>query len=149
MLQVVLFLTFHAVGLSWGIIFPFHYRRFKIHGRIKYIHASTVILGFILPAFPALLQLIDGYTIGIDLHTGCVGRSEALSYYFVTLPLSILSEVTTSVFVILLWKIFKVLLSKPLLWYVYCNVEYSICIASMNTGQKCSVLKLIAGGMRN
>ena len=117
-------MTFHAVGLSWGIIFPFHYRRFKAHGRIKYIHASTVVLGLILPVFPALFHLIDGYSIGTNLHAGCVGRNELISYCFVTLPMSILIAVTTSVFVILLWKIFKVTisLSEPLLCVLLCRV---------------------------
>ncbi len=110
LLLTTLFLTFHAVGLSWGIIFPFHYRRFKAQGRIKYIHASTVVLGLVLPAIPALLHLIHGYTIGIDVHSGCIGRNESIAYFFVTLPVNILAAVTTIVFMILLWKIFKVTL---------------------------------------
>ena len=113
LLKIMLLVTFHAVGLSWGIIFPFHYRRFKTHGRIKYIHASTVVLGLVLPAIPALLHLIHGYTIGIDLHSTCIGRNESITYYFVTFPTSILLAVTTSLFAILLWKIFKVTLSQP------------------------------------
>jgi hypothetical protein len=108
LLLTTLFLTFHAVGLSWGIIFPFHYRRFKAQGRIKYIHASTVVLGLVLPAIPALLHLIHGYTIGIDLRSGCIGRDGSIGYFFVTLPMNILAAVTTTAFMILLWKIFKV-----------------------------------------
>ena len=108
LLQITLFMTFHAIGLSWGIIFPFHYRRFKAHGRIKYVHASTLILGLILPAIPALLHLINGYTIDVDLINSCHGRNEQINYFFETLPLSILIALATSVFVILLWKIFKV-----------------------------------------
>ena len=108
LLQITLFMTFHAIGLSWGIIFPFHYRRFKAHGRIKYVHASTLILGLILPAIPALLHLINGYTIAIDLNSSCRGRNEQINYFFITLPLSILTALATSAFVILLWKIFKV-----------------------------------------
>lgn len=112
-LEITLLVTFHAVGLSWGIIFPFHYRRFKATGRIKYIHASTVVLGLVLPAIPALLHLIHGYTIGIDVHSTCIGRNESITYFFVILPMSILMAVSASAFVILLWKIFKVTLSQP------------------------------------
>ena len=113
LVQITLLVTFHALGLCWGIMFPFHYRRFKAYDRIKYIHASTVVLGLVLPAIPALLHLIDGYTIGLGHRSVCVGRDMSLNYFFVTLPISILVAVTTSVFVILLWKIFKVTVSLP------------------------------------
>ena len=113
LLQIILLMTFHAAGLCWGIIFPFHYRNFKARGRIKYIHATTVVLGLVLPAIPALLHLIDGYTIGIDLLSSCIGRNKNLNYFLQTLPMSILGAVTTSVFAILLWKIFKVTFSLP------------------------------------
>ena len=109
LLHITLLVTFHAVGLSWGIIFPFHYRKFKADGRIKYIHATTIVLGLVLPAIPALLHLIEGYTIGIDLRSSCNGRNKKINYSLIILPISILGAVTASVFAILLWKIFKVI----------------------------------------
>lgn len=67
LIQGSLFITFHVLGLCWGIVFPFHYRRFKVEGRIKYIHITSVILALALPAISALLHLIDGYSIGPGL----------------------------------------------------------------------------------
>ena len=72
LIQGSLFVTFHTLGLCWGIVFPFHYRRFKTEGRIKYIHITSVILALVLPAI-SLLHLINGHSIGPDLIGVCGG----------------------------------------------------------------------------
>lgn len=106
--QVTLLVTFHALGLCWGVAFPFHYRRFKTGGRIKYIHAFSVVLGLVLPAIPALLHLIYGYSIAIGPINVCVVRNIGVSYFTLTLPISVLMAMATSSLVILFWKLFKV-----------------------------------------
>lgn len=108
MAQVTLLVTYHALGLCWGVAFPFHYRRFKTEGRIKYIHAFSVVLGLVLPAIPALLHLIYGYSIAIGPISVCVVRNIGVSYFTLTLPISILMAMATSSLVILFWKLFKV-----------------------------------------
>ena len=109
LIQGSLFVVFHAVGLCWGIVFPFHYRRFKTEGRIKYIHITSVILALVLPAISALLHLIGGYSIGSGLITSvCSGRSIAIAYFTTILPVSVLLSMTTSVLVIMFWKLLKV-----------------------------------------
>ena len=113
LIQGSLFITFHVLGLCWGIVFPFHYRRFKVEGRIKYIHITSVILALAmaLPAISALLHLIDGYSIGPGLiisNSVCGGRSRAITYFTTVLPLSVLSSMTMSVLVIMFWKLLKV-----------------------------------------
>jgi hypothetical protein len=100
--------TFHALGLCWGVTFPFHYRRFKILGRIKYIHALSVVLGLILPAIPALLHLIYGYSFAIGPISACVVQDIGVSYFTLALPISILLAMASSSLVILFWKLFKV-----------------------------------------
>ena len=112
LVQAALWVTFHALGLCWGIVFPFHYRRFKTEGRIKYIHVTTVVLAFVLPAIPALLHLIEGYSIAPGSFGICFGRNKAIVYFTMILPMSILLATTTSVLVILFWKIFKVRLTS-------------------------------------
>ena len=106
--QLSLWVAFHALGLCWGIVFPFHYRRFKIEGRIKYIHASTVVLALVLPAVPALLHLINGYSISPGPIVNCLGRNVSITYFTTILPVSVLLAMATSVLVILFWKILKV-----------------------------------------
>ena len=106
--QLTLWVAFHALGLCWGIVFPFHYRRFKIEGRIKYIHVTTVVFALVFPAILALLNLIDGYSIAPGPIDACTGRNVTITYFTTILPVSVLLAVATSVLVILFWKIFKV-----------------------------------------
>lgn len=106
--QITLLLTFYALGLGWSIIFPFHYRRSKVNGRINYIHASTVALGLVLPAIPALLFVIHAYAINPGPYEFCVPRNTDIGCFALALPLSILLATTTSVFVTLFWRILKV-----------------------------------------
>ena len=106
--QIILLVTFHAMGLGWSIMFPFHYRRFKTNGRIKYIHASTVALSLVLPAIPALLLTIHGYIVIPGPFEFCIPRNIDIAYFTITLPISILLATTTSIFVLLFWKILKV-----------------------------------------
>lgn len=108
MAQLTLLVTFHALSLGWSIIFPFHYRRFKVNGRIKYIHASTVALTLVLPSIPALLFAIHGYAINPGPYEFCVARNIDIGHFTIALPSSILLATTTSVFVILFWRILKV-----------------------------------------
>ena len=107
-LQITLWGTFHALGLCWGIMFPFHYRRFKTEGRIKYVHVTTVILGLVLPAISALVPLAGGYTITPSPINHCVGRNMAITYFTIILPISILMAASSTVLIILFWIIFKV-----------------------------------------
>ncbi len=108
MAQIILLVTFHALGLGWSILFPFHYRRFKISGRIKYIHVATIVLSLVVPTIPALLPLIHGYTITSGPFGFCVPRDIDTTYFTLALPTSILMAITTSVFVSLFWRLLKV-----------------------------------------
>ena len=119
LLQVTLWGTFHALGLCWSILFPFHYRRFKTEGRIKYIHIVTLIVGLVLPAIFALVPLTDGYTISPSPIDNCIARNTATIYYTITLPISILLAASSTGLVILFWKIFKVLNSCQLSHRIY------------------------------
>ena len=113
-MQITLLIAFHALGLCWGILFPFHYRTFKLAGRIKYIHVTSVVLALVLPAIPSLLHLISGYGIGPGPFDACVGRNSIVTFFTVILPLSILMAIATSALVIIFWKILKVRKSHEL-----------------------------------
>ena len=107
--QVTLLVVFHALGLGWSILFPFHYRRFKATTKIKFIHVATIVLGLVVPTIPALLPLIHGYTITSGPFGFCVARDIVTTYFTLALPKSILMAITTSVFVILFWRLLKVI----------------------------------------
>ena len=106
--QLVLWVTFHAVSLCWGILFPFHFRRMKADKKLKYIHITTVLSALLLPTIPALLLLKDGYVIIDTPTTFCAGRSAAHTFYALILPLSIMLAIATSAFIIMLWILLKV-----------------------------------------
>ena len=93
-------------------MFPFHYRRLKKEGRIKYVHVVTVVLGLVLPAISSLVPLIDGYTITPSPIDSCVARNMAVTFFTSILPISILLAVTSTVLIILFWTIFKVKMSN-------------------------------------
>ena len=99
---------FHAFGLLRGIAFPFFYRRIKEEGTLKYIHISTVVIALVFPLVPALLHLIDGYSIAPAPISVCIGRNMAITYYSLVLPISILFAITTTIFILLSQKILKV-----------------------------------------
>ena len=80
----------------------------KAEQKLKYYHITTVLLALILPAFPALIHLRDGYTIADTPTTLCVGRNVAVTFFALILPLSGLMAVATSALIIMFWKILKV-----------------------------------------
>ena len=112
LLQITLWGTFHALGLCWGIVFPFHYRRFKTEGRVKYVHGITVVLGLVLPAIPALAALVDGYTVTLSPIDVCGGRNKDITFFTTILPISTLIAASSTVLIILFWIIFKVKISS-------------------------------------
>ena len=81
-----------------------------------------IILGVVVPIIPALLPLIHGYTITSGPFGYCVARNKDTTYFTLVLPLSILMAITTSVFVILFWRILKVIeLPNYVIMHAYSN----------------------------
>ena len=107
--QVGWWVLFSTLAICWGIFFPFHYRKFKLAKQFKYIHITTVILGICLPIIPVLVQIKDGYHIAESPTIICIGRDVAATFYAFLLPFNILSAITTTLMVLLFWKILKVL----------------------------------------
>ena len=99
--QVILLTVFHALGLGWSILFPFHYQRFKATRKIKFIHVATIVLSVVVPIIPALLPLIHGYTITSGPFGYCVAQNIDTTYFTLVLrPLSILMATITSVYLL-------------------------------------------------
>ena len=107
-LQLNIWAMFHALGLCWGIAFPFHYRRFKLEDKIKYIHIVTVTIALLLPTVPALLYLKSGYAALFTPTRVCTGRSLAVTYFAFLLPSSIVLATMTFALGVVFWTILKV-----------------------------------------
>ena len=106
--QLGLLILFHAVGLCWCVVFPFHFRKIKAEEKLKYIHVTTLLIALFLPTVPALLHLKEGYGIASSPTTICFGRSVAVTFFSLILPLSIILAIATAILVTTVWIIFKV-----------------------------------------
>ena len=95
--QISLWILFHALGIL------------KAQGKLKYAHISSVVIAIILPLVPALLPLIDGYSIVLSSFDVCFGRNVALTYFTLVLPFSILIAFATTILIAMFWKIVKVM----------------------------------------
>ena len=76
--------------------------------KLKYFHITTVLLALLLPILPSLIHLNDGYIKANMRTTLCFGRSPAVTFFALILPLSGLMAVATSALVTVFWKILKV-----------------------------------------
>ena len=107
-MQLNIWAMFHAMGLCWGIVFPFHYRSFRNEGKIKYILAASVSFALLFPTIPALLYLKDGYAALFTPTRVCTGRSLKVTYFAFLLPSSIILATTTFALAVVFWTILKV-----------------------------------------
>ena len=80
---------FHLLDILRGIGFPFMYQKFKAQGRNKYVHV-LIIVALVPPMVPALLPLIDVYSIVLSPIDVCIGRNAAFTYFTLVLPFNIL-----------------------------------------------------------
>jgi hypothetical protein len=107
-LQLNIWAMFHALGLCWGIVFPFHYRAFKAEGKVKYVHIVSVIVALLVPTIPSLLYLKSGYAALFTPTRVCTGRSLTVTYFSFLLPSSIVLATTTFALGVVFWTILKV-----------------------------------------
>ena len=133
LLQNSMWLTFHAVTLCWGIVLPFHYRRFKCEGKLKYVYIVTVTLAVILPLVPVLVLLKDGYTIVYSRPILCNGRNRQHTFFTIILPICLLLATCSSALIVLFWVILKVnthliTLNNALMSIIHVTV-YTCCLS--------------------
>ena len=115
MAQLGIFVLFHAVGLCWGVVFPFHFRKFKAEGKLKYVHIATLLIALLLPLVPALLHLKEGYVVANSPTVICHGRSIDVTFFSFILPMSTILAVATSILTVMFWIISKVTTSDSIL----------------------------------
>ena len=123
--QLILWTTFHALGILMGVAFPFVNRQLKVEEKTKYINALMVVTALVLPLFPSLLHLIDGYTISLAPIEFCLGRSIPTTYYTLLLPCSVLMAITTTALIIIFWKILKVHTCTMNINHTVSSIQYS------------------------
>ena len=93
--------------MFWKTRFPFHAKRFEKH---KSIHVTVVSMALI---FPIILVIAGFYTGGFVTNSHppllCVSRSSDAAYYTLALPISIIMATGTSLLVMVMVTVFKVM----------------------------------------
>jgi hypothetical protein len=105
--QISYSMLFYTFFLFWATVFPFHYRKAKSNGRVKRVFIAALVTIFVVPLMPLIL-LKEGYFSSFYLLNACVPRGRSYFYAIETLHLSLLIWITSSLLVIIMWKIFKV-----------------------------------------
>ena len=107
-MQSTLWVLFHVTALFWGIAFPFHYRRIKEDGYIKYIHITAVAVAVLAPLVSALAPLKDGFIPPRSPPLVCTAVNADYTFYTLALPISILLAISTCLLIFTFWIILKV-----------------------------------------
>ena len=81
-----------------------------MENKLKYFHITTVLIALFFPMLPSLILLHDGYAMRMAnaRTTICLGRSIAVTFFALILPLGVLTALATSALIIVFWKILKV-----------------------------------------
>lgn len=79
-----------------------------VENKVKYIHIATVLIALSFPMLPSLINLHDGYIMANTPTTICTGQNVDINFYALIFPMSILTAVAVSAWVIMFWKILKV-----------------------------------------
>ena len=106
-MQLSLWVIIHTMSLFWAVRWPYSFRRVKVAGRLRYVHALSIALALLLPA-TTLIQLKDGYIATAYPTLVCIGRDTSTIYYFLVMPLSIILAVTSILKVLIFWILLKV-----------------------------------------
>ena len=125
LLQITLWWLFHITTLFWIFRFPLHFRRFQSLKRIRYIHATCVVLGVVLPVLPVVITVGDhavditkngtlatpnGFGFGMTNFPPilCSGLDSDASFYGLVLPILILTEIGMTLLVFAFWDVRRV-----------------------------------------
>lgn len=106
-LQLGYSLLFYSLFLFWSAVFPFNYREARNSGRTKQVFIFTL---FITVTFPltSVVLIKDGYYSSNFLFSLCTARNPTDYFIVNTLHHSLVAWASTCLFVIIIWKIFKV-----------------------------------------
>ena len=105
--QAMYSLLFYCIFLCWGTVFPFNYKDAKSSGNLKYVFVSSVIMCFLFPMV-SLVVLKDGYYASNYIFADCTARNPTDFYVTYTLHVSLVMWITTCLFAVIIWTIFKV-----------------------------------------
>ena len=102
----------HIVTFFWQIVFPFHARTYKIHGRNKFLYIAVLVPSLVLPTAPAITAFATGgFAVRNFPPLLCATRSEAVLYYTLALPMSVMTGVGVSLLILIISELIKVMMT--------------------------------------
>lgn len=108
LLQLIMWMLFHTLGICWIVAFPIHYRRTNLK-MLKSIHIMTVTAALIFPAIPIIFQLaMGGYRPYYSPPRFCNGMNSSITYWTLLLPSTIILVVIMFALMVVFWIISKV-----------------------------------------
>ena len=109
LVQVVVLWFSHCVMTFWNIKFPFHASTHKHTNTIKYIHATVLVMGLVIPGVPvAAAFATGGFVLTSFPPITCTVRDRDALFYSIILPVCIVVASGVSLLVLVLDEIFKV-----------------------------------------
>ena len=139
--QLTMWWIFHTSTLFWKLVFPLHAQ--SMLGKIKYIHITCVILGFLLPLVPIISSMAkfamdpsntfgnssnprsrsDSFISG-GLGFGptrfptvvCSSSDPDVIFYSLIVPIDIVLACGCTMLIIIFWSLYKV--SIYFIWYL-------------------------------
>ena len=94
----------HISCMFWKVMWPFHAR--KHQDKQRYIHATLVVLGILLPCLPAIIALlVDGYNITKFPPILCIADNSTVAFYALVLPICLIAGLGITFLIIILYTL--------------------------------------------
>ena len=132
LLQLSVWWFIHTGITFWKAFFPFHSRSFEVSGRMKYVHAASLVIGMLFPFLPVVTSMVkfavdvqqktDNSTSSLQLFLSgglgfsvsrfppilCTASDPEAVFYTLVLPIDIILLVGCSFLLIIFWSIHRV-----------------------------------------
>jgi hypothetical protein len=106
--QFTLWGCLYSIFLFWGVRFPFHYRKIRVSGKMRYIHITSFVSAVVIPLPGSLIQLKDGFINISNPPRFCVGCNTDLFFLSYTIPTTVFLAISCILMVFVFWTILKV-----------------------------------------
>lgn len=112
-MQLLLWWLWHTVAVFWGIVWPFHARKFNRSRNAKYLHLIFILVSLILPVIPVVIVIFasskqGGFTITRAPPILCAGYDLHTNFWGFMFPLNLLLAVGVTLLVFILRIVIKV-----------------------------------------
>ena len=108
LLQLLLWWLCHITAVFQGTLFPLHTKGLQSRKKLKYIHVTMFILGWVLPVGPTAIIAHTGITLTRSPIILCTGHNANAIFGAMVVPISIVIASGATMLVFILWTVIKV-----------------------------------------